>query len=302
MNRQTGQAFAIALIIVSMIAAVYLGMSTYAVLRVTEIPPGPPIEPKPSEFGLAYEEVVFPARNDGLGVAGWFIPKEESQSAVILVHGRYENRATAMGGEFPKLAAALHKAGYAVLMIDLRGHGESAPARFDFGIKAQNDVLGAVDWLIENGYQPGNIGALGASLGGGAVNFAAAQEPAIGVVVVDSTYADFSMIQTIWQQESGLPKFFISGTFFIHRILFGFDLRDLTPIEALKSMQPRPYLVVHCRTDQLVPIEQGERLAEEVPGAQHWFVDSGCEHAQIYPMMPEAYENEVVQFFLANLP
>lgn len=110
------------------------------------------------------------------------------------------------------------------------------------------------------------------------------------------------MIQTIWQQESGLPKFFISGTYFIHRVLFGFDLRDLAPIEGLKSMQPRPYLVVHCRTDQSVPIEQGERLAAEVPGAEHWFIDSGCEHAQIYPGLPEAYENEVIQFFLANLP
>lgn len=149
MNRQTGQAFVIALMIILMFGAVYLGICTYAVLRVTEIPPGPSIEPKPSEFGLAYEDVHFPARNDGLEVAGWFIPKEESQCAVILVHGRYENRASAMSGQFPKLAAALYEAGYAVLMIDLRGHGESAPARFDFGIKAQNDVLGAVDWLIE---------------------------------------------------------------------------------------------------------------------------------------------------------
>lgn len=80
------------------------------------------------------------------------------------------------------------------MMIDLRGHGLSEDARSTFGITARRDVLGAVYWLEQRGYQAGNIGVLGYSLGAGSVIAAAAEEADIGAVWVDSLFADIQSV------------------------------------------------------------------------------------------------------------
>ena len=297
----------IAIIIVVVLAVLYLAVCTYAVLQITSNPEeyrpeNLPHEPTPAEFGVMYEDVRFPARDDGLEIAGWYMPNEGSQNAVVLVHGRHANMATAMSGNLPKFAAALNKAGFTVLMIDVRGHGWSEEARYDFGLKSKNDVLGAVDWLMGKGFAAGQIGVLGISLGGGGVNFAAVEEPAIGAVVTDSTYSDMNpIIEALWQDESGLPNFFLPGVFLMHQILFGFDLRDAVPIDLIREADPRPVLVLHCKIDDTVPFSQAEALVEAA-NADSWYIDDGCEHAELYTIMPDAYEAAVIPFFEKNLP
>ncbi len=296
----------ILLTLVLVLIVFYLAICTYAILEVTDTPDPSeeeqPHKPTPAEFGLTYMDVKFPARDDGLEIAGWFIPNGDSDNAIILVHGRHENMASAMEGTYPQFAAALHDAGFAVLMIDVRGHGWSAPARFDFGLKAKNDVLGAVDWLLAQGFPYGHIGAMGLSLGGGAVNYAAAEEPAIGAVVGDSTYSDLNpMIEAQCQNENGLPNFFLPGVYLMHQVLFGFDLRDAIPLEAVRTMESRPYMVVHCKLDDMVPIEQAEEMAS-ITNAESWYIDDGCEHAQINTVMPEEYEAHIIPFFVKSLP
>ncbi len=293
----------ILLIVIGVFVVLYIAVSAYAAKEMTKTGYEPkPYEPTPADLGISYMDVVFPARNDGLEIAGWYLQNEASDSAIIMVHGRHENRASAMEHTFPKLAAALYQAGFSVLMIDVRGHGQSAEANYDFGIKAKNDVLGAVDWLMAQGFEAGNIGAMGVSLGGGAVNFAAAEEPAIGAVVTDSTFTDMNpIIDALWQEETGLPNFFLPGVFLMHRIIFGFDLQDAVPVDAVREMAARPYLIIHCEIDDTVPFSQATELAQTIPNAETWYIPDGCEHAQIYTVMPEAYESHVVPFFEKNL-
>jgi len=299
--------FTILAIIIVVLAVLYLAVCTYAVLEVTKSgdeyrEPQLAHEPTPAEFGVMYEDVRFPARSDGLEIAGWYIPNEGSQNAVVLVHGRHANMATAMSGNLPKFAAALNKAGFTVLMIDVRGHGWSEEARYDFGLKSKNDVLGAVDWLMGKGFAAGQIGVLGISLGGGGVNFAAAEEPAIGAVVTDSTYSDMNpVIEALWQEESGLPNFFLPGVFLMHQIIFGFDLRDAIPVDAVRVMEPRPVLVLHCKIDDTVPFSHAEALVEAT-NADSWYIDDECEHAGLYTVKPDEYEAAVIPFFEKNLP
>jgi len=295
------KALKVAVIVVVIFGVLYLAVCTYAVTEVTKTQVKLRHLPTPAAFGKDYEEVRFPARNDGLEIYGWFIPNESSDSAIIMVHGRKENMATAMEGTNPMFAAALHDAGFAVLMIDVRGHGYSDPARYDFGLKAKNDVLGAVDWLMARGFQAGKIGAMGISLGGGAVNFAAAEEPAIGVVVGDSTYSDINpIIEALWQDESGLPNFFLPGVYFMHQVIYGFDLHDAVPVDAVREMAPRPVLIVHCKLDDTVLLSQADEMVEAT-NAEHWYVEEGCDHAQIYRVIPEEYEAHIIPFFVEHL-
>jgi Lysophospholipase len=129
------------------LVTIYLGISTYAASVVT-LPQRDAIVSTPADFGARFDEVRFPARGGDVEIAGWYLPQPETSRAVILVHGKDSSRSTEFQGRFSEFAAQLHKRGFAVMMIDLRGHGASGDARFSFGLAERRDILGAVDWLI----------------------------------------------------------------------------------------------------------------------------------------------------------
>lgn len=285
-----------------MLLVAYLGVGAYVASRFTEIDRDRYTGTKtPQTFGLAYEDVRFPARGENLQIAAWFIPDPGSTKAMILVHGRNGSKQAAISGNFVDFGAALHEAGFAVLMIDLRGHGESEGKRYSFGVFERRDVLDAVDWLLEEGFQAGSIGALGLSLGGSAVTGAASEEPAIGTIVLESTFADLnSLIALNWKAETGLPEFLLPGTFLMNRLLYGYDPGSVRPVDELARVAPRPVLIVHCTIDEEVDISHARALKDALPYAESWFVDD-CEHAEIYRDYPRVYEERVISFIDANL-
>jgi pimeloyl-ACP methyl ester carboxylesterase len=97
-------------------------------------------------------------------------------------------------------------------MIDLRGHGQSQSARMTYGVNEADDVLGAIDWLVQQGFQRQHIGLFGASMGGASAIGAISQDllstqKSIGALVTDSTYADFNAVMTKkFKRLSGLPN------------------------------------------------------------------------------------------------
>ena len=59
-----------------------------------------------------------------------------------MIHGLDGCRLCELYGQFPAIASQINRAGYSVLLIDLRGHGDSPPARVTFGDTERWDVLG----------------------------------------------------------------------------------------------------------------------------------------------------------------
>jgi fermentation-respiration switch protein FrsA (DUF1100 family) len=290
-------------IVLAVLVILYLGIGAYSAATLTKTDPeGHEQYPfTPADYGSDYEDVSFPSREDGLKITAWYIPNEANEHAVILVHGRHASKQNAISGTFPKFGAALNQAGFAVLMIDLRGHGGSEGERYTFGVYERRDVLGAVDFLLEKGFEPGNIGVLGISLGGGAVNGAAAEETAIGVVALDSTFADLNpLIEVKWEEESGLPMFFLPGVNLMTRLMYGFFITEVRPVEDVAKIAPRPMLILHCTTDDTVDISQAYQLQEAAPQAELWIIE-GCDHAEVYRDFPEEYEAHVIPFFQENL-
>jgi pimeloyl-ACP methyl ester carboxylesterase len=280
----------------------YMGICAYAASKMTRVGGDHPKGDKtPQTFGIDYRNVRFPARGDGLEIAGWYLPQPEVATAMIMVHGRDASKQDAVSGNFVGLAAALHRAGHAVLMIDLRGHGESAGERYSFGVYERRDVLGAVDWLLDHGFARGSIGVLGLSLGGASVIGATAEEPAIALLVVESTFAELSpLIEPNWKEESGLPGFFLPGVFLAARLLYGYDLSDVRPVVEFARIAPRPVLIIHCRSDETIDPSHAEQLKAALPSAQLSYFD-GCEHAEIYRDFPQAYEELLIGFLGQHL-
>ena len=296
----------------------YLGISAYAANSLTRPTRNIDIEKyNPGVYDLNYEDITFPARNDGLQITAWYIPSDENQRVIILVHGYNNSRTNGFLDEFVPFAARLNKAGFSVMMIDLRGHGQSGDARFTFGIKERWDVLGAVDWLEERSYRPGKIGVLGYSLGAGSIIGAAAEEPDIGAVWTDSAFADIGpILENGWTSLSGLPQVFLYSTEASVRLFYGYDISASRPIDDITSIGTRPIFMAHCQQDKLIPVSNMGQLVSAAQNTQTWVIPN-CDihtlsappalpeifnnHAIGYVLNRDEYTSKVIEFFNANL-
>jgi pimeloyl-ACP methyl ester carboxylesterase len=128
----------------------------------------------PLDFGAASYEDVQIETPDGIALAGWYVPPRETPGPVIVVlHGGGADRRGAIWH-----ARELIAAGYGVLLYDQRAQGESTGERTSFGWLDGHDLLAAIDTLAgREEVNPGQIGAVGMSLGGQIALNAAYLEP-----------------------------------------------------------------------------------------------------------------------------
>lgn len=287
-------------ILVALVLTLYLGISTYAASILT-MPQRDATVNTPATFGARFEEVRFPARGGDVEIAAWYLPQPDASRAVILVHGKDSSRSTEFQGRFSEFAARLHERGFPVLMIDLRGHGASGDARFSFGLAERRDILGAVDWLMAQGFRAGSIGVLGVSMGAASAIGAAAEDPAIGALVADCSYAEIApLMQRHWSTASGLPDIFLPSTLFMGRFVLGMDLTTAQPVTEIDDIAPRPVLIIHGSADAFTPVEHGRALAAAAPDAEYWEVP-GAGHARSYETDPQQYVDRVASFFRRHL-
>ena len=143
----------------------YYAVATVAAHRLTQPQRRQP-RFTPAALGLVYEDIRIAARGEALTIAAWHIPAPRATRAVIIAHGIGGTRGREFGVSSLTLVEQLVSNGFSVLMLDLRGHGESDAARMTYGLRERRDVLGAVDWLLAHGYDRGAIGVLSLSMGG----------------------------------------------------------------------------------------------------------------------------------------
>jgi pimeloyl-ACP methyl ester carboxylesterase len=277
----------------------YLGISAYAGHTLSM--PNRVFDPsKASTFTVPPQEVEF-RTSDNLQIRGWFIPAKKTDKVLILVHGLNSSRTLELAGKFPEFGSALNQRGFSILMIDLRGHGQSASSRFTFGITERRDVIAAVEWLKTKGFKPQKIGVLGVSMGSAAVIGAAADDSDIGAVVTDSGYAEvYPVIQKHWRSASGLPEIFLPSTMLFGHLLTGHDPIASKPVQEISRIAPRPVLIIHSTIDPYTPVENAYRLREAYPLAEYWETNAK-QHPESYNTNPKMYVDKVTDFYNRSL-
>ncbi len=269
--------------------SVYLGHSMTAVERL-------PITETPALCGLDYEEISFPSRVDELTLYGWYIPAEDSDEVIIMVHGAEQHRADPTV-KMVDIACGLVEHGYNVVMFDTRGHGESEGDRMSAGYFEVRDLGGAVDYVMALGFE--DIGVLGFSMGGATAILTAAEDDNIDVVVSDSAYADLNdMIEPQFAERTSFPTFFLRPLLFMVKMMYGIDFTDIKPVEVVGDIAPRPILFIQGELDDTVPPEHAYSLyeASDNPLNQLWVLpDVG--HVEAYASYPEEYMDRVTAFF-----
>lgn len=249
---------------------------------------------------LADAAVRFAARDGRATIEGWYLPAWPQAGAVVFVHGKDACRGDELKSPSYALAQSLRARGLSVLMIDLRGHGDSSDARLTYSEHERHDVLGAVDFLRGKGYAPGAIGLLGASMGASTALRAAAAEAAVGCVVADTPFADLSaMLQTQFRRLTGLPMWFLPGALLMGRLLSGVHPARVRPVDEMPRLRGRPVLVIHSQADPFIPLAHGRMLARAC-GGRLW-VTQAPRHIGSYLAMEHTYTAVVSDFFCRHL-
>jgi dipeptidyl aminopeptidase/acylaminoacyl peptidase len=249
----------------------------------------------------APQTVSFPARNDAsVTIAAWWEPVAAIDApAVVLVHGLNGCRRNG-----PNLLAAgmLHRHGIAVLLIDMRNHGDSSVpnGRFTGGNNEYLDALGAFDWLRAQGVPAQRIGFLGFSGGAATAMIAISEEPEVAAVWSDSSFADIRGAIRDELSRNGYPPFLDVGAILVGKVLSGEDITARSPLKATAKLNGRPiFLTMGSEDDRLSPRYLAE-LANGVRDAggvvDPWQVQ-GARHTEALLLHPAEYERRMVDFF-----
>lgn len=160
---------------------------------------------------IYHTDETWSLKGGGQG-AGWLLRASTGAPAIILSHSYGQNMADLLS-----LGVGLNRAGYHVLLYDLRGHGESKVETTSLGEYEADDILSAIEHLKGLKDQEGNqlidkdrIGLYGVSVGGYASLIAASKEPSVKAVAVDAVYPDVPRyVQIKLKDFSGLSNRFL---------------------------------------------------------------------------------------------
>lgn len=267
----------------------YIGMALWMGFSATRPIRVPLFMTDVEDVGFEYEDVRFRSR-DGLTLSGWYVPSQNG-AAVILNHGFRENR---LGG-IP-IARMLSKAGYGVLLYDLRGHGRSEGNLSTWGWAEVNDLLGALDFICgRSEVDPQRVGAYGFSLGGQIALHTAAQDQRIRAVVADGTSP------AVLSDHTYNNRFQMSRQWLYNVIAYQFQalLLGVRPpagvAEQMGKITPRPVLLISTGTrNERNNNREYFRRAKEP--RELWEL-SDIQHGEGPSRYPEQYEERVVGFF-----
>ena len=200
----------------------------------------PPVETQ-SPAGLPNEVNI--ETSDGLLISGTFHPGsgEPPWPGVLLMHMVNGSR-----GQWDALVPLLTGAGYAVLAVDLRGHGNTG-GQIDWD-KAQQDTLSVLEYLSEReDVQAGNIALGGASIGANLALTGASSEAGVKTALLLSP---------------GINNF------------------GVTTMDALESYGARPLFLAASSEDQYAA-ESTQSLADAASGEVELLLFDGAGHGTV---------------------
>ena len=244
-----------------------------------------------SIFSIPFESIRIPTP-DGLQLDGWFIPQDGADRTIVICHGAGANK-----GNFVWFLGPLADHGYNVVFFDFRAHGGSTGRQTTYGLREQTDVKAVVDWLKrERPARSRKIVGLGSSQGAMALALAAAEEPRIDAVILDSPFVSPSELAL--ERARKVP---VVGPAMIRLILgemslwTGTNFLDASAERAVASLGPRPVLVIHGSEDVMMPSSHSQRLYDAARGPRDLWFGPGP-HSNIITEAPSDYARRVFDF------
>lgn len=254
--------------------------------------------PAPRIAAAAPAQDIFLTAADGVKLAATYWPGAKPDSpGILLLHGIFAHRTG-----YAAQAQWFSKQGFAVLTLDLRGHGESDAAAHSFGLTESRDARAGFDWLKAKQHGA-PIGVIGISLGGAAALLGddgplPAQAFALICVFADIDRAIRNRVAA--HAPAPLPNLLTPLLKHQSRLRFGVAPERLRPIDALHKVTA-PALIVVGGADAYTPPREGREMQAAAGGRSDLLVLDGLNHAQATWADTPAYRERLKTFFASAL-
>ena len=215
-----------------------------------------------------WQDIRMPSRF-GYSLTGTFIPNPQTtDKTLIFLHGFSESRLAGLS----YLNIYLN-AGYNLLLVDSRAHGESGGQSVTWGVYEKHDVDQWVDWLRHR-VPKGTIGMHGISMGAATALLHAGLNESnkrVSFYIADSAYSDLeSLLADQMSQRLQLPgnippqvllPYANAVTYLRARFTFG----AASPLRVVQQVTT-PVLYIHGEADRLVPASMSQQLYSMTKG------------------------------------
>ena len=227
-------------------ACLYLGIAALVYFRQSSLLyypnlPGRNLIATPQRIGLAYEDVSL-LTADGVRLHGWFVPADRARGSLLFFHGNAGNISHRL-----ESIEIFNRLDLDVLIIDYRGYGRSEGSVSEAG--TYRDAEAAWRYLTETrGIDPARIIVFGRSLGASIAAWLAGRQPPAGLILESGFSSVPSMAQRLYPF---LPVRWLAR--------IGYDTAAY--VGALTC----PLLVVHSKTDEIIPFAEGMAVYDAAP-------------------------------------
>jgi alpha-beta hydrolase superfamily lysophospholipase len=250
-----------------------------------------------ARVGAVREEFTV-RTTDGVVLRGWKVRAARANGNwVLLLHGRSHNRLVMLlHAEF------LLTAGYSVVMMDARAHGESGGAMATYGYLEKGDATAIVD-ALESSEKVKHLFALGESMGAAVSLQSAAVAPRIEAVVAEGAFRNLREVTYDYaglQESELLGKTVLRPAADVSRMIAerqgGFSFEEVSPEKAVTA-RGFPVLLICGLSDRKIPCRHSEEIFRAAAGRKEiWRVpDTG--HEQALKTHRAEFSKRVLKFF-----
>lgn len=231
----------------------------------------------------------------GSAIQGWLSRGRAGAGAIVLLHG-----IGASGRDMISRARFLRSAGFSLLVIDFRGHGDSSGGRSTYGGLESRDALAAVEFL-RCALPAERIGVIGISMGGAAALLGPAPLP-VQALVLESVYPTIEDgvrdRLRAWLGPVGAALAPVAMGWLLPRE--GISAADLRPIDRIKELSA-PVFVLSGGADRYTPPIESRSLFDRAPEPKAFWSVDGAGHVDLHEFAGAEYERRVGAFLVRHL-
>lgn len=250
----------------------------------------------PVEFQADHEE-VFLVTADGVEFSAWYFRQPRTPQVVIVVPGHKSRRQDTLA-----ISVALWRKGFNVLALSLRGMAGSDRVPVTMGAREPQEVAAGLAFVRSRLRQP-RIGLLGYSMGATISLLAAAGDPQVQSLVLDSPFSDArQVVRENIRHTAHLPGgLFLSPVAAFARLRHGFRLADASVPPVMSGLEKRPLFFIHGADDQTTPVRHSRSLYDAYRGPREIWILQGVGHCGGYFDDRTLYIERVSGFFSRTL-
>ena len=234
---------------------------------------------------------------DGLKLRAKFYEYAPGAPIEVLLHGYRGNAKRDLNGGL----ARCFSLGRSALLVDHRASGDSEGNVITFGALESRDALDWIKYISERYGKERKIIVTGVSMGAATAMIVAGSdelpENVVGALADCGYTSAEAIIGKVMREDMHLPPaIFMPFVKLGARLFAHFDIKDASPIEAMKKAKVRVFFI-HGDDDKFVPFSMSEENYAACTASKMLVATPGAGHGLCYVTDSEGYENALRDFF-----